>query len=151
MVLIPKKKGSDLEKILQAYCLRTMGITTWQRRSAKSQYLPKDFLVLIPKEEEPLSVEKNQLLIKMLQALNWEAKDCQIEWIEQSVLQMVDLHRWRIRYQPKKILLMGVGLDKQASQEMAIPYACVPSLSQLLRDKQQKRQAWQVMQPLIRG
>lgn len=130
---------------LQHYCLKEMGITRWQTRSA-SKGIAFSYLIVICESEllnGNLPNEQQQLLERMLQALKWPLFACKIVFSPLNVDESWLLQQMAL-FKVEKVLLFSVTLPLTD-----IPFAYLPSLNILLTDKIAKKQAWQAMQALI--
>lgn len=132
---------------LRSYYLAAMGISEWRLRRSSA-----DYLVFSDAQHSP---EKNALLIKMLAALGWPQEKTQLIGIKSAALNTSALFLERIKnYSPKKVLLFGEDLknlmDDPLIKAHKVPMAVLPALSVLLKEPAAKRQAWKIMQDLIK-
>ena len=134
------------KKRFHADYLREMGITRWQRRFT--------FLVGINANEQTadkrLPAAKSDLLGRILTALHWNVlatKICFIPDSEEKPNPLSCFTDLLQRYQPTKILLVDLPA-LEGTFESKIESATLPSLEQLLIDKEAKRRAWHQIQKL---
>jgi DNA polymerase III psi subunit len=117
-----------MSNALQQHCLHYMGIMQWEVRSC-------DYLLII---NEKVDEASQQMLDRLLQALHWP--QAQVQYLSHPA----DLAKIQ-NLQPKHILLFGIG-DAEYPMQNIIQ---LPSLTQLLTDRSMKKQAWEVLQPLM--
>lgn len=143
---------------LQQYCLQAMGITQWKERTALA---PQSFPYLLGVEhtEVGLTLEKQQLIERLLQALRWPMEQVftyliPIDHFPEAFYQKI------AELQSEKVILFGCALAKRlnldqnaAVIELTKPHlfsvAIVSSLDELLQDKEAKRRTWQMLQPFV--
>ncbi|MBS0288513.1 MAG: hypothetical protein JSS07_00575 [Proteobacteria bacterium] len=136
-----------MNKKLQDY-LALLGIMQWQVRKKEQ----KKYLLIL---NEPLNLANNQLLSKMLKALNWSRTASEIEQAlnisDKDFLSLIDKGNF------EKVLIFGEPLINMLSTPPSNPFsldinskqlniAVLPSLAQLQQDVGAKKQAWSIMQ-----
>jgi hypothetical protein len=125
-------------QVLKQYCLQTMGITQWQRKTW-------DYFVVV---DVDIDNDKRQLLQRIMQALKWPANRTKTEVIKDHPDAAAYFSLRLNKLLPKKVLLFSPGLSAAyAGENPAINVALLPTLT-ALGDINVKKQAWKVMQNL---
>ncbi len=118
---------------LQNYCLQVMGITQWQLRNHTEESSEKPYLLLL---DETLTDEKNQLLARLLQAMQWQGK-ARIECVQANE------HIQDKIANVQKIVVFGQNLAKQVAQSDVI--VSIPSVQEMLANVDAKKRAWNIL------
>lgn len=118
---------------LQNYCLQVMGITQWQLRSNTEESSEKPYLLLL---DEALTDEKNQLLARLLQAMQWQGLS-RIECVQAND----NIHEKISKAQ--KVVIFGQNLAKQVAQSNVI--VSIPSVQEMLENVDAKKRAWGIL------
>ncbi len=116
---------------LQDYCLQVMGITQWQLKTNDNS-LPKPFLLLL---DETLDDEKNQLLTRLVQAMNWQGRE-RIESVHSdSIQEKIAL--------AQKVVVFGEAISKQFINHSCV--VIIPSVAEMLKNVDAKKRAWGIL------
>lgn len=122
---------------LQDYCLQVMGITQWQLKTNDNS-LPKPFLLLL---DETLDDQKNQLLTRLVQAMNWQGRES-IESVHSDTIQDKIASA-------QKVVVFGEALAQKLNIKQENNLVVVPLISQMLKDLEAKKRAWGILKKLI--
>lgn len=121
----------------QKFCLKQMGITIWEHRSAAT--ITHAFLF-----NEILTREKRELIVRIQAALKWStANTCVLP------IQDFNTQTTTFRNAIQKILSCGVPAIEIKEVGSETMFVQIPTLENLLKDVEAKRVAWKAMQLLL--